>query len=412
MQNGVVVALASAALFGTSTPFAKMLVGGVSPLLLAGLLYAGSGLGLALILVGRHLWTPRKSLVSLPRRGEWLWLAGAIFFGGVAGPVALMYGLVTSAASTASLLLNLEAVLTALLAWFLFRENFDRRVVLGMFLIVAGGVLLVWTPGKHGDASFGLALVALACLCWAIDNNLTRKVAASDAMLIASLKGLIAGAVNLGLASLIGATLPPPGVLSLALVVGFLGYGVSLVLFVLALRHLGTARAGAYFSVAPFFGAALAVVLQGDPVTFQLVAAGALMTAGVWLHLTEHHGHLHAHEQQEHAHAHAHDEHHRHAHDFAWDGREPHTHPHVHRPLVHAHPHVPDVHHRHPHWRASSTANSNRRPRRAGGTPQRIDALNASSAALPGTSASSPSVLSGTATVFCMSCRSDGSSCT
>ena len=134
------VALGSAALFGLSTPLAKILVGTVSPLLLAGLLYAGSGLGLSLVLVGRRLWTPRESSISLPRRGEWLWLAGAIFFGGVAGPAALMYGLVSSAASTASLLLNLEAVFTALLAWFLFRENFDRRIMLGMFTIVGGRV--------------------------------------------------------------------------------------------------------------------------------------------------------------------------------------------------------------------------------------------------------------------------------
>ena len=285
----------------------------------------------------------------MPRRAEWIWLAGAILFGGVAGPVALMYGLVTSAASTASLLLNLEAVFTALLAWFLFRENFDRRILLGMAAIVAGGLLLVWTPGAHGEASPGLVLIAVACLCWAIDNNLTRKVSASDAVLVAGLKGLAAGAVNLGLALLAGQALPPLGVLGLALAVGFLGYGVSLVLFVLALRHLGTARAGAYFSVAPFLGAALAVPMQGDAVTIQFVAAGLLMAIGVWLHLTEHHGHRHAHEPLEHAHAHSHDEHHRHAHDFAWDGREPHTHAHAHGHLVHAHVHYPDVHHRHPH---------------------------------------------------------------
>jgi drug/metabolite transporter (DMT)-like permease len=349
VQKGVMVALGSAVLFGMSTPLAKILVGTVPPLFLAGLLYAGSGLGLLLVLVGRYLWTPRGSSLSLPRRGEWLWLAGAIFFGGVAGPVALMYGLVTSTASTASLLLNLEAVLTALLAWFLFRENFDRRVMLGMFAIVAGGLLLVWTPGAQGDASFGGFLIALACLCWAIDNNLTRKVSASDAVMIASLKGLVAGAVNLSLAWLIGHALPPLGLLSLAMAVGFLGYGVSLVLFVLALRHLGTARAGAYFSVAPFFGAVLAVLLQGDAVTFQLIAAGLLMAAGVWLHLTEHHGHLHAHERLEHTHAHVHDEHHRHAHNLGWDEREPHTHRHIHLPVTHTHVHFPDVHHRHPH---------------------------------------------------------------
>ena len=349
MQKGVMVALGSAVLFGMSTPLAKILVGTVSPLLLAGLLYAGSGLGLSLVLVSRRLWTRRESSMNLPRRGEWLWLAGAIFFGGVAGPVALTYGLVTSAASTASLLMNLEGVFTALLAWFLFRENFDRRVMLGMFCIVAGGLLLVWAPGKQGDAWFGLVLIAVACLCWAIDNNLTRRVSASDAVLIAGLKGLVAGAINLGLALLVGQTLPPLGVMSLALVVGFLGYGVSLVLFVLALRHLGTARAAAYFSVAPFFGALLALLLQGDAVTPQLITAGLLMAAGVCLHLTEHHGHLHAHEQREHTHAHSHDEHHRHSHDFAWDGRESHSHPHVHTPLSHAHAHYPDVHHRHPH---------------------------------------------------------------
>jgi drug/metabolite transporter (DMT)-like permease len=191
--------------------------------------------------------------------------------------------------------------------------------------------------------------IAVACLCWAIDNNLTRKVSASDAMLIAALKGLVAGSVNLSMALLLRQTLPPLGTVGLALAVGFVGYGVSLVLFVLALRHLGTARAGAYFSVAPFFGAALAVLIQGDAITWQLAVAGSVMAGGVWLHLTEHHAHLHAHEQQEHTHAHVHDEHHQHAHAAACDASEPHSHAHVHKPLVHDHPHYPDVHHRHPH---------------------------------------------------------------
>jgi len=349
MQKGVMVALASAVLFGMSTPFAKILVGSVSPLLLAGLLYAGSGLGLMLVFVGRRIFGSQPFALPMPQRAEWRWLVAAIFFGGVLGPVALMYGLVTSMASTASLLLNLEAVFTALLAWFLFRENFDRRVMLGMFAIMAGGVLLVWTPGEPGQASFGLVLIVVACLCWAIDNNLTRKVSTSDAVMIAGLKGVVAGIVNLGLALLLGQTFPTAGVLGGAMVVGFVGYGVSLVLFVIALRHLGSARAGAYFSVAPFFGAALAVMLEGEPATYRLFAAGLLMSVGVWLHITEHHGHLHAHDPLEHAHAHTHDEHHRHIHDFAWDGREPHTHHHIHSPVVHAHAHYPDVHHRHPH---------------------------------------------------------------
>ncbi len=273
MPYGVVVALASAALFGLSTPLAKLLVGTVSPLLLAGLLYAGSGLGLLLVMAVRRFRSAEPRKLVLPRGGEWLWLLAAIFFGGVAGPVALMVGLVTSSAATASLLLNLEGVFTALLAWFVFRENFDRRVMLGMAAIVGGGLVLAWSPGAQGEVSFGLAMVAVACLCWAIDNNLTRKVSGSDAVLIACLKGVVAGVVNMSLALLLGQFFPPPGAAALALLLGFFGYGVSLALFVLALRHLGTARAGAYFSVAPFFGAALALVVVGDALTWQLSAA-------------------------------------------------------------------------------------------------------------------------------------------
>lgn len=349
MHRGVIYAFVAAALFGASTPLIKGLLGDVDPVLLAGLLYAGSGLGLAIAIIGRSLLSPRRAAPPLPQREEWRWLAGAIFFGGVAGPVALMYGLMTTAASTASLLLNLEAVFTALLAWFLFHENYGKRLMLGMLAIVAGGALLVWTPDQVTHAFFGSLLVAAACLCWALDNNLTRKVSANDAVMIACLKGLVAGAVNLALALLLGHTLPPLGVVGIAAAVGFFGYGVSLVLFVLALRHLGSARTGAYFSIAPFIGAVLAVLLQGDALTGQLLAAGILMAAGVWLHLTERHEHLHSHPPQEHSHAHIHDEHHQHSHAPGWDGREPHTHRHAHPPLIHSHPHYPDADHRHRH---------------------------------------------------------------
>jgi drug/metabolite transporter (DMT)-like permease len=348
MNRGIAFALASAILFGISTPLAKALVATISPLLLAGLLYAGSGVGLAIVMGIRHVSTRRGSLASTARVEEWRWLVAAIFFGGVLGPAALMYGLVTSAASTASLLLNLEAVFTALLAWFLFNENFDRRIALGMAAIVGGGVLLAWVPGQRAAASLGLLLVVAACFCWALDNNLTRKVSASDAVTVACLKGLIAGAVNIASALLLGAKLPTLPALGAAASVGFFGYGVSLVLFVLALRHLGTARTSAYFSVAPFFGAALSLLLTGEPITWPLVVAGLLMATGVWLHLTERHEHLHRHAPQEHSHPHVHDEHHQHSHD-SWDGVEPHTHSHRHAPLVHAHPHYPDLHHRHPH---------------------------------------------------------------
>ena len=347
MQTGVVYGLVSAVLFGVSTPAAKILLGSISPLMLAGLLYAGSGIGLLLLHAWRLLSPRRASSISMPRGSEWTWLGGAIVFGGVLGSVALMYGLSATAASTASLLLNLEGVFTALLAWFLFRENFDRRIALGMLAIVAGGGVLASAAGGYG-LSRGAILIVAACACWALDNNLTRKASASDAVTIAMMKGLVAAAVNLMLALLIGDHLPEVPILFGAGIVGFLGYGVSLVLFVLALRHLGSARAGAYFSVAPFFGAAFAVLLQGDPVTWQLILAGVLMTLGIWLHVSERHAHEHAHEYLEHSHSHVHDEHHRHTHD-SWDGREPHVHAHVHQPLVHSHPHYPDVHHRHRH---------------------------------------------------------------
>ena len=217
-------------------------------MLLAGVLYIGSGIGLTLVRTIRD----RRFKVTLLQREEWPWLLGAILFGGVLGPVALMFGLTSTIGSTASLLRNLEAVLTAVLAWVAFKENSDRRVISGMVSIVASGVVLSWTPNTEGDSSWlGQLAIALACLCWAIDNNLTRKVSAADALFIAGTKGLIAGGVNGALAMLFGAVFPHGVVLVSTMLVGLLGSGLSLVMFVLALRGLGTARTGAYFSTAP-----------------------------------------------------------------------------------------------------------------------------------------------------------------
>ena len=342
-DRGVLAALGAAVLFGAGTPFAKLLLEGASPWLLAGLLYLGSGMGL---FIYRRIRRPPATQLSRPDKA---WLAGAILAGGVAGPALLMLGLSSMPASGASLLLNAEGVFTALFAWFVFKENFDRRIALGMALIVAGALVLSWP----GEADFGRALPALAvlgaCLAWGLDNNLTRKVSLNDATFIAMAKGLIAGATNFAFALAAGAQFPAPGVLAGAAVLGFLSYGVSLVLFVVALRALGTARTGAYFSTAPFAGAVLAVLMLGEPLTGQLIAAGLLMAAGVWLHLTEHHGHRHKHEATRHEHAHVHDEHHRHAHPEGLDPAEPHVHAHSHEPMTHEHPHYPDAHHRHEH---------------------------------------------------------------
>ena len=343
---GILYAIAAAALFGASTPLSKVLVGQVPPILLAGLLYLGSGVGLFLVRVARS----RKdaSEASIPRE-QWPWLAGAVLFGGALGPVLLMLGLQSTSASTSSLLLNLEGVFTALLAWFVFRENFDRRIALGMVAIVAGGLALSWQPGAGLSFSTGAWLVIAACACWGVDNNLTQKVSSSDPFQIAAIKGLVAGSVNLSIALALGARLPSPQVLAGALVVGFFGYGLSLACFVLALRHIGTARTGAYFSLAPFVGALASLLLLREGVASTFWIAAGLMGLGVWLHLSEKHEHRHLHEPLEHSHRHVHDEHHQHAHPPGVDPRAPHTHEHAHEPLAHAHPHFPDIHHRHGH---------------------------------------------------------------
>ncbi|ODV13080.1 MAG: hypothetical protein ABT20_02965 [Rubrivivax sp. SCN 70-15] len=341
-RPGIGAALLAAALFGAGTPVAKQLLAAVGPWMLAGLLYLGSGLGLTLLRRVR-----RAPALRLPAR-ERLWLAGAVLAGGGVAPVLLMLGLTRLPASGASLLLNAEGVFTALLAWFAFRENVDHRVAVGMLAIVAGAALLSWP----GEARFGTAWPALAvlgaCLAWALDNNLTRKVALNDATAIAAVKGLGAGSVNLAIALALGDTLPPWPALSGALVLGFAAYGVSLALFVVALRHLGTARTGAYFSVAPFFGALLALLWLGEPPSAPLLGAGALMALGVWLHLSERHVHEHVHEALEHEHEHEHDAHHAHGHDEAATPVR-HSHPHRHEPLRHSHAHFPDAHHRHRH---------------------------------------------------------------
>ncbi|MBL8447123.1 MAG: DMT family transporter [Zoogloeaceae bacterium] len=346
IPSGAGQALIAALLFGASTPLVKLLTGELSPVGLAGLLYLGSGLGLACARCLRDGgWQP-----SGMRATEWPWLGGAVVAGGILGPVLLVLGLTRTGAGTASLLLNLEAVLTAGLAWMAFKEPTDRRIVLGMALIVAGGLALSWPSSQAGiSAGLGPLAVAGACLCWAIDNNLTRKVAASDALFVASVKGLVAGVANLSLALSLGEALPEWRLAGTVMVLGLFGYGVSLVLFVRALRALGTARTGAYFSTAPFLGAALSITLLGEPTPAPFWAATVLMAIGVGLHLSERHDHEHQHEALAHAHSHVHDEHHQHEHDFAWDGREPHRHAHQHMPLRHTHPHFPDIHHRHPH---------------------------------------------------------------
>jgi drug/metabolite transporter (DMT)-like permease len=347
--KGVTVAILAAVLFGASTPFSKWLLGQINPLLLAGLLYLGSGIGLTLWIGFQRLILKAKNQEAQLSVKDLPWLAAAIIAGGIVAPILLMQGLAVTPASSASLLLNLEGVFTALLAWFVFKENFDQRIMLGMAAILLGGVLLSWQSRTQFGVPWGALGIVGACLGWAIDNNLTRKVSAADPAQVAALKGLVAGTTNVLLAFSIGARLPSTIGLAAAGLLGFLSYGVSLTCFVLALRHIGTARTGAYFSTAPFIGALLSLLILHEQVSFLFWIAGVLMIVGVWLHLTERHAHLHRHEPLTHEHLHWHDEHHQHIHSPSDPPGEPHSHLHRHKELVHSHPHFPDLHHRHQH---------------------------------------------------------------
>lgn len=319
----------------------KLLLDAVDPFMLAGLLYLGAGVGLALYRAFDRAAEREARLL----KKDVPWLALAIVLGGAIAPVLLMFGLTLTTAANASLLLNLEGLATMAIAWLVYRENVDRRLLFGALAILAGAVLLSWQG--QGALDIGALLVAGACLAWGLDNNFTRKISAADPVVIAMLKGLVAGAVNLSIALASGAPLPALQVAAAASVLGLLGIGVSLVMFILALRHLGTARTGAYYSLAPFIGAVLAITLLAEPLTMRLVAAAVLMGVGLWLHLSERHEHDHRHEALEHEHAHTHDLHHQHDHDGPVS--EPHSHWHRHNPMRHKHPHYPDLHHRHSH---------------------------------------------------------------
>jgi drug/metabolite transporter (DMT)-like permease len=344
---GIPFAIIAAALFGASTPIAKLLLGDISPWLLAGILYLGSGAGLAVFYGVRRLLRAAPAEAPL-RRADVPWLAAVTLVGGVAGPLLLMVGLASSSAAATSLLLNVEGLATMAIAWVVFRENVDGRLLVGAAAILAGAVLLSWHSGP-GRFELGALAVVGACVAWGIDNNLTRRISASDPVQIAAIKGLVAGAVNLMLALSLGGATLRLAALPAAALVGFLGYGVSLVLYVLALRHLGAARTGAYFAAAPFLGAVLAIGLLGEPITLPLAASAALMAIGLYLHLSERHEHKHVHEAMDHEHRHVHDAHHQHAHSPDDPPGEPHTHRHRHVAMVHSHAHFPDLHHRHTH---------------------------------------------------------------
>ena len=346
---GIGWVIISAILFGISTPFAKMLTCEISPVPLAGLLYLGSGVALGLWSLIRP-----KSISKLQNEAplshqEIPWLAGSIFFGGMLAPVLLMTGLQDTPASTTALLLNLESVFTLLIAWFVFRENFDRKILAGVVAILCGSLILSWAGIPYVTLPFGPLLIAAACLAWAVDNNITRKISSGDPVQIAAIKGLVAGIALLLIGLMIGYKVVTVKAAILTGLLGVISYGLSLVFFVLGLRNLGTARTAAYFSLAPLVGVVASFIILRESISTSFFIAAILMGAGIYLHISEKHHHEHQHNELLHQHKHVHDEHHQHKHEVSADIPEPHSHWHQHQSIIHSHPHYPDIHHRHGH---------------------------------------------------------------
>jgi drug/metabolite transporter (DMT)-like permease len=343
---GTFSAFFSAMLFGMSAPLGKLLLSQINPLSLAGLLYLGSFAGITLIVLVRAV-TKSKDTGETPlRRDDFLSLGGAILSGGVVAPILLFFGLSKTPASVASLLLNTEAMLTMLLASLVFHEWVEKRVWVSAVLMLCASVIMVYSSVERAAPS-GPLLVVAACLMWGVDNNITRQLAHKNPFSVAQLKGLVAGLVTLLIAYAVGDKLPDPLFILFALLLGACSYGASLVLFVYALRYIGTSRTATWFQTAPFLGAAISFLVLREPLSPRLAVSGCIMICAAALLLWEYHTHGHEHPEIWHEHRHDHDEHHRHEHEI--DQAGPHAHPHYHTPLLHSHMHLPDFHHRHNH---------------------------------------------------------------
>jgi drug/metabolite transporter (DMT)-like permease len=347
-KGPVLYIILSASLFGLSPPLAKLLVKDIPPVALAGLLYLGSFAGLSIFRWGRNALGPARKKAAALEKKDIPWLAGAILSGGILGPILLMFGLRFISGFSASLLLNLEGLATALIAVILFREYTGGRFWVALIVMTLAGVFLSWDPDMSRFSLQGPLLVTAAMVCWGIDNNLTGQISDKDPVQIAQIKGLLAGGFSLLLAVLLGMSIPFDTSLGLALLLGSLSYGLSLVLFIKALQKLGASRTGAFFSLAPFVGAVFSLAFLKEWLGWLMIPATGLMILGVYLIWRERHAHWHQHIPQTHTHTHRHDDGH-HMHPHPDDTQEPHVHEHSHPRVEHTHLHWPDTHHRHEH---------------------------------------------------------------
>ncbi|MFH2118781.1 MAG: DMT family transporter [Pseudomonadota bacterium] len=341
--------LISAAFFGISPPFAKMLVADIPPVALAGLLYTGAFLGLQLYSLGRKSLSVKPDAEKVSLQGKDIpWLTAATVFGGIIAPISLMFGLSRTSGFSTSLLLNLEGVATAVIAVLFFKENAGKRLWWALACMTLAGVFLAWDPNRGEFNLPGPLMIVLSMVCWGIDNNVTRHISARDPIQIVLIKGLFSGAASISLAYLLGMGIPWNFNIVIALLLGSFSYGISLVFFIKALEGLGSFRTGLFFSLAPFIGAATSLILLKEWIGWVMFPSAGLMLAGLWLMIEEKHSHLHVHDEMTHTHLDNHDDIH-HYHDHFDSPAKSHFHGHTHRKESHAHAHWPDTHHRHAH---------------------------------------------------------------
>src|SRR5258706_999448 len=341
----ILQALLAAIFFRASAPIAKLLLGDTAPIFLAAFLYIGSGTGISLVKLTQRMRS--KDVEAGIKRADIQWLVGAIISGGILAPIVLMVSLQNTPASTASLLLNFEGVGTTLIALLFFKEAISRRAWTAIIIVTLASILLSTNFGSSWGMSVGAFGVVLACTLWGVDNNFTRNISGKDPLAIVAWKGLVAGTFSFFLAWFLGNPFPAVKTILGTLILGFVSYGLSTMLFIRSMRGLGAARTSALYGTAPLAGVLLSIVIFGEFPSFLFVIAAILMIGGALLLINEQHEHSHVHTALFHEHSHKRDDP-AHGHDDA-NAEGVHSHGHEHPAEEHKHDHMPDIHHRHGH---------------------------------------------------------------
>lgn len=339
-------AILAAALFGISTPFSKMLLFKISPLFLSALLYLGAGIGMFVLDGIKRIYGIERMEARLTKK-ELPYVIFMVLLDVIA-PISLMFGLTMTSAANASLLNNFEIVATSIIAMIFFKESIASRLCLSIVFITISSIILSVTDISSVSFSLGSIFVLLACVCWGIENNCTRKLSIKDPMQVVIIKGFGAGTTALIIAAFYGALQFNILYITLSLFLGFFAYGMSIFFYVKAQRNLGAARTSTYYAVAPFIGVGISYIAFKEPLNSSFIFALVIMLIGTYLTVAERHAHAHRHENVEHEHRHCHfDGHHNHIHAELVDGE--HSHKHIHEGITHAHEHMPDLHHTHQH---------------------------------------------------------------